>query len=62
MSLESFITQSLLQAVYTTLREAEYRSTAFIPYWNIKPLLYVVPRQRRCLKALQTISDTLDEL
>nr|AGN27239.1 CYP97A1 [Parachlorella kessleri] len=52
----------VIQAVYTTLREAEYRSTAFIPYWNIKPLLYLVPRQRRCLEALQIISDTLDEL
>ena len=48
--------------MYTTLREAEYRSTAFLPYWNFKPLLYLVPRQRRCLAALKIISDTLDEL
>ena len=24
-----------LQAVYTALREAEYRSTAFVPYWKV---------------------------
>jgi hypothetical protein len=29
---------SVLQAVYTTLREAEYRSTYPIAYWNIAPL------------------------
>jgi hypothetical protein len=26
-----------LQAVYTALREAEYRSTAFVPYWKVHP-------------------------
>ena len=33
-----------IQAVYTTLREAEYRSTAFVPYWNFAPLRWLVSR------------------
>ena len=52
----------VIQAVYTTLREAEYRSTYPIPYWNFPPMRYLVPRQRDCTAALQVISDTLDEL
>lgn len=52
----------VIKAVYTTLREAEYRSTYPIPYWNIAPLRWLVPRQRECTAALQIISDTLDEL
>lgn len=52
----------VIQAVYTTLREAEYRSIAFLPYWKIKALCYVVPRQRKCLEALEIINETLDTL
>lgn len=52
----------VIQAVYTTLREAEYRSTYPIPYWNFAPLRYLVPRQRECTAALEVISNTLDEL
>lgn len=52
----------VIQAVYTTLREAEYRSTYPIPYWNVPPLRWIVPRQRQCDAALRIISDTLDEL
>lgn len=52
----------VIKAVYTTLREAEYRSTYPIPYWNIALLRWLVPRQRECTDALQIISDTLDEL
>lgn len=51
-----------MQAVYTTLREAEYRSTFPIPYWDWSPLQYIVPRQRDCIQALQVINKTLDEL
>ena len=51
-----------VQAVYTTLREAEYRSTAFIPYWNFAPLRAIVPRQRRCTEALGIVNTTLDGL
>lgn len=32
-----------MQAVYTTLREAEYRSTYPIAYWNIAPLRWAGP-------------------
>ena len=50
------------QAVYVALREAEYRSTAFVPYWNVPLLRAVVPRQRRCTEALKVINATLDGL
>ena len=50
------------QAVYTVLREAEYRSTAFVPYWRIPLARSVVPRQQRCTAALATINTTLDGL
>jgi len=52
----------VIQAVYTTLREAEYRSTYPIPYWNIPFLAALVPRQKQNTAALQVISETLDEL
>lgn len=52
----------LLQAVYTALREAEHRSTAFLPYWNLPGASWVVPRQRRCREAMVTINRTLDGL
>ena len=51
-----------VQAVYTSLREAEYRSTAFVPYWNVPLLRAIVPRQRRCTEALKIINATLDGL
>lgn len=51
-----------IQAVYTVLREAEYRSTAFVPYWNVAPLRWIVPRQRACGDALKVINATLDGL
>jgi hypothetical protein len=41
------------QAVYTALREAEYRSTAPIAYWNLPPARWLVPRQRRVTEALK---------
>ena len=51
-----------MQAVYTVLREAEYRSTYPLPYWNVPLFRLIVPRQRRCQAALQTINRTLDSL
>jgi len=50
------------QAVYTVLREAELRSTAPIPYWNVPLLAALDPRQRRVAAALTVINDTLDGL
>ncbi len=51
-----------MQAVYTVLREAEYRSTYPLPYWNVPLFRLIVPRQRRCQEALKTINRTLDSL
>lgn len=48
--------------MYTCLREAEYRSTALVPYWNIPLLRAIVPRQRRCTAALKIVNATLDGL
>lgn len=50
------------QAVYTTLREAEYRSLTFVPYWRVPPLAAMVPRQRACTEALQLINTSLTDL
>ena len=44
------------------LREAEYRSTYPLPYWNVPLLRWLVPRQRRCQEALRLINATLDSL
>lgn len=44
------------------MREAEYRSTAFVPYWNIPLFRAIVPRQRRCTEALKIVNATLDTL
>ena len=44
------------------LREAEYRSTYPLPYWNVPLLRWAVPRQRRCTAALATVNSTLDSL
>jgi len=52
----------VIKAVYTVLREAEYRSVTFIPYWKVPPLRWLVPRQRQCQEALQVVNDTLDDL
>ncbi|OUS46351.1 putative cytochrome P450 [Ostreococcus tauri] len=52
----------VIKAVYTVLREAEYRSVTFIPYWKVPPLRWLVPRQRQCQEALKVVNDTLDEL
>ena len=51
-----------VQAVYTALREAEHRSTAPIPYWNLPFATYLVPRQAQCREAMQIINTTLDSL
>lgn len=48
--------------MYTVLREAEYRSTAPIPYWNVPLLAAIVPRQQRCSEALLVVNETLDGL
>ena len=52
----------VIEAVYTALREAEYRSIAIFPYWNFPPAMWIVPRQRKVTAALAVINDTLDVL
>lgn len=50
------------QAVYTVLREAEDRSVAPIPIWEIPIWKDVSPRQRKVKEALKLINGTLDDL
>ena len=52
----------VIKAVYTVLREAEYRSVTFIPYWKVPPLRWLVPRQKACQEALIVVNDTLNML
>lgn len=54
--------KGLAEAVYVALREAEYRSMALIPYWNIPIIKDLSPQQRKVRAALKLINETLDEL
>lgn len=51
-----------LQAVYGVLKEAEHRSTFYIPYWNLPFAKNLVPRQRQFYSDLAVINDCLDDL
>jgi hypothetical protein len=48
--------------VYGVLKEAEHRSTFYIPYWNIPITKYIVPRQRKFNADLAVINACLDDL
>ncbi|TXG48627.1 hypothetical protein EZV62_024502 [Acer yangbiense] len=52
----------IVEAVYTVLREAEDRSVAPIPIWEIPIWKDISPRQRKVKEALKLINDTLDDL
>eukprot|EP00798_Chlamydomonas_sp_ICE-L_P024654 gene24654-10279_t len=52
----------VIKAVYGVLKEAEHRSTFYIPYWNIPISKYVVPRQVQFYSDLKVINDCLDGL
>lgn len=52
----------VIQAVYGVLKEAEHRSTFYIPYWNLPLAKYIVPRQREFQKDIKVINDCLDDL
>ncbi|KAF8402049.1 hypothetical protein HHK36_013001 [Tetracentron sinense] len=52
----------IVEAVYTVLREAEDRSVAPIPVWNIPIWKDISPRQRKVTVALKLINDTLNNL
>jgi len=52
----------VIQAVYGVLKEAEHRSTFYLPYWNLPLADVLVPRQRTFRKDLAVINGTLDSL
>lgn len=52
----------IVEAVYVVLREAENRSTAPIPVWEIPIWKDVSPRLKKVNAALKLINDTLDNL
>jgi cytochrome P450 len=52
----------VIKAVYGVLKEAEHRSTFYLPYWNVALLRWLVPRQRKFAADLAVINETLDGL
>lgn len=52
----------VIEAVYTALKEAEARSTDILPYWKIKALCKIVPRQVKAEKAVAVIRETVEGL
>ncbi|CAH9117735.1 unnamed protein product [Cuscuta europaea] len=62
-SFDSLETNSpVIGAVYTALKEAELRSTDLLPYWKIKALCKLVPRQVKAERAVMLIRQTVEEL
>ncbi|KAL6988287.1 cytochrome P450 [Sarracenia purpurea var. burkii] len=52
----------VIDAVYTALKEAEARSTDLLPYWKIKALCKIIPRQIKAEKAVTLIRRSVEEL
>lgn len=52
----------MIKAVYGVLKEAEHRSTFYIPYWNLPLSGQLVPRQRQFRTDIKVINDCLDDL
>lgn len=52
----------VIKAVYGVLKEAEHRSTFYIPYWNLPLSAVLVPRQRKFRADLAVINACLDDL
>ncbi|EOY08025.1 Cytochrome P450 superfamily protein isoform 1 [Theobroma cacao] len=52
----------VIDAVYTALKEAELRSTDILPYWKIRALCKVIPRQIKAEQAVTVIRRTVEEL
>eukprot|EP00775_Hariotina_reticulata_P002604 gene2604-2906_t len=52
----------VIKAVYGVLKEAEHRSTFYIPYWNVPLLRAIVPRQRAFAADMAVINSCLDGL
>ncbi|KAI9153402.1 hypothetical protein LWI28_010772 [Acer negundo] len=60
---DSLTTDSpVIEAVYTALKEAEARSTDLLPYWKVKALCKIIPRQIKAEKAVTLIRKTVEEL
>ncbi|XP_021677418.2 carotene epsilon-monooxygenase, chloroplastic isoform X2 [Hevea brasiliensis] len=60
---DSLTTDSpVIDAVYTALKEAEARSTDLLPYWKVKALCKIIPRQIKAEKAVTVIRQTVEEL
>ncbi|KAL3833960.1 hypothetical protein ACJIZ3_008696 [Penstemon smallii] len=52
----------IVEAVYTVLREAEDRSTAPIPFWEIPIWKDISPKLKKVNTALKLVNETLDNL
>ncbi|KAK4480224.1 hypothetical protein RD792_013286, partial [Penstemon davidsonii] len=52
----------IVEAVYTVLREAEDRSVAPIPFWEIPIWKDISPKLKKVNKALKLVNETLDGL
>ena len=52
----------VIQAVYSTLKEAEHRSTVPFPYWNLPLANLLVPRLRKFNSDLRLLNNVLDDL
>merc|ERR1719487_1497908 len=51
----------VVQAVYRLLQEAEFRTTAFVPYWEL-PGAHMLPSQQAYRRDQDLLNATLDEL
>ena len=52
----------VIKAVYRALQEAEYRSTSFIPYWNLPFSNYFMQNLQDFEKNMKLLNDVLDDL
>ncbi|CAM9866978.1 unnamed protein product [Heterosigma akashiwo] len=52
----------VVKCVYATLKEAEHRSTSFVPYWKIPFVKDMLPSQVEFKKNMKILNDILDEL
>jgi cytochrome P450 len=51
----------VVQAVYRLLQEAEFRTTSFVPYWEL-PFAHLLPSQKEYRRDQALLNKTLDEL
>lgn len=52
----------VIDAVYTALKEAEARSTDLLPYWKVKALCKIIPRQIKAEESVTIIRKAVEEL